>query len=321
MQSDTDIDQHTACISKHVEVWRSATEDYSVLCEFSMHDDINCNIMHESTSNVDLSPLAKDWPTINGCANTLSLPCGHTYHPCALALHFLSADMRCPVCRAGSASRMQISCMPSEMQHVFGKKILSINRESVNMTIRTFEQLIRLFELQLQMTPVSQYIASNLTEYQIFPTLISTRLIPEDTENLNERVLQRLLSGVQLRDEVMTFRVHHSFNRCIQAMHCSNNPQNRSTAARWCMKHQYLGNNICTVSMPLRSLFNCLFEQNEHERQAMLMHSPNMTGDACLASLTSFDTGEVTKISLTVDLEFLITLATIFEQSFNSIVI
>jgi len=321
MQDEHDTDQYTACPSKHVEVWRSATEDYSILCEFSIHQDAICNIMHENTSNVDLTPLAKQWPTINGFANTLLLPCGHTYHPCALAVHFLSNDMRCPVCRAGNSSRMQISCMPLDMQQIFANKILSINQENVNETLRTFQQLVKLFELQLQMTPVSQYIFSNLTEYRIRPSVISTRLIPEDMEHLNERVLQRLLNGVELPDEVMTFRVHHSFNRCIQAMHCGDDPQNRSMAARWCMQHQYLGNNICTVSMPLQSLLNRSYEQTDRERHPLHMHSPSISGDACLASLQSFDSGEVTKISLSVNLEFLITIATIFTQSFNTILI
>ena len=319
MQDKQATDQHTACASKHVEVWRSATEEYSVLCEFSTSQDAICNIMHEKTGTVDLTPLAKQWPTINGFANTLLLPCGHTYHPSSLALHFLSNDMRCPVCRAGNSSQMQISCMPFDMQEIFAERILSINEESVNATLRTFQQLVKLFELQLQMTPVSQYIFSNLTEYQIRPSVISTRLIPEDIEHLNERVVQRLLNRVELQDEVMTFRVHHSFNRCIQAMHCSDNPHNRSMAARWCMQHQYLGNNICTVSMPLQSLLNRSYEQTDRERHPLHMYSPSMSGDACLASLQSFDTGEVTKISLSVNLEFLITIATIFTQSFDTI--
>ena len=149
MHNILDTDQLTIGASKHVEVWRSATEEYSVLCEFSTQHDAICNIMHEKTSTVDLTPLAKQWPTINGFANTLSLPCGHTYHPCALALHFLSGDMRCPVCRAGDASRMQISCIPLDMQEIFSHKILSINQESMNATLRTFQQLVKLFELQL----------------------------------------------------------------------------------------------------------------------------------------------------------------------------
>lgn len=315
---DHDESSHQ-CKSKHVEVWRAQTEDYSVLCEFKSHNNTLCNIMHENTCDVNLSPLAKKWPTVDGCADTLYLPCGHTFHPCAIALHFLSTNMRCPVCRKGSTSRMQLSCIPTDMQALFSEKLLSINEVEERYTLRAFEHLTKMFELQLQIFPSSQWTDSTPTF--LIPSIISTRLIPDDPDDPTARVQQRLRSNVSVENDKMQFRVHHSFNRCIQAMYASSCTENQSKqmVARWAIKHQFFANNICTASMPLNSVLNSAFNESENERQPMLLYSPNMTGDAVLASLTSHDTGEVKKLTLAIDFEFLVTVAHMYTQSVASL--
>ena len=309
------------CDSKHVEVWQAQTEDYSVLCEFKLHNNTLCNIMHENTCDVNLSPLARKWPTVDGCADTLYLPCGHTFHPCALALHFLSTNMRCPVCRKGSTSRMQLSYIPTDMQALFSEKLLSINEAEESYTLRAFEHLIKMFELQLQIFPCSQWTDSTPTI--VMPSTISTRLIPDNPDDLTARVQQRLRTNMSVENDTMQFRVHHSFNRCIQAMYnvqCSSpESQSKHMVARWAIKHQFFANNICTVSMPLHSVLHCAFNESEHERQSMLLYSPSMTGDAVLASLTSLDTGEVKKLMLDIDFEFLVTVAHMYTQSVASL--
>lgn len=91
-----------------------------------------CSIFHEESADVtadELHGLPLRWaPPGNAwiCAqrphtgwSCAELPCGHTFHVSALALHFLSLDMRCPVCRRGPEGRMHVASLPRAVQGVF----------------------------------------------------------------------------------------------------------------------------------------------------------------------------------------------------------
>ena len=56
-------------------------------------------------------------------ANTVHLQCGHVFSPCALALHFLVQDMRCPICSVGCKTRMNIACVPVNIRPIYPKKM------------------------------------------------------------------------------------------------------------------------------------------------------------------------------------------------------
>ena len=104
-------DQLTGCTS---ECWRASSGVYETTCELFMTNDlvITCPIMHEPTCSAVIDDLPAMWPLPNNAgANTARLPCSHTFYVHALALHFLATDMRCPVCRAGSAVPMDILSM------------------------------------------------------------------------------------------------------------------------------------------------------------------------------------------------------------------
>lgn len=53
---------------------------------------------------------------INEHINAAELACGHVFHACALALHFCTNDMRCPVCRRGLPDRALIQSFAPRMQ-------------------------------------------------------------------------------------------------------------------------------------------------------------------------------------------------------------
>ena len=77
--------------------WRSACGSYSVGAALS-DAPARCSILHEDTHLVGFADLPDAWPAASGPpVRTAELPCGHTYHVSALALHFLSNDMRCVV--------------------------------------------------------------------------------------------------------------------------------------------------------------------------------------------------------------------------------
>ena len=172
--------------------------------------------------------------------------------------------------------------------------------------------------MQLQIFPCTQWVDSS--QQTAFPSTISTRIIPSNLDDLTDRLQERLSSNASAENETMQFRVHHSFNRCIQAMYAnSTSGQTNDLVARWAIKHQFFANSICTVSMPLNSLLHCAFDEAEDNRQPIYLYSPTMTGDAVLASLTSLDAGEVKKLLLNIDFEFLVTVAHIYTQSIASL--
>jgi len=59
----------------------------------------------------------------------MTLPCGHTFNPTVLAVHFLYQHMRCPVCRAGHDAVMRLECVPTDVRDAFREKLQSM-RES-----------------------------------------------------------------------------------------------------------------------------------------------------------------------------------------------
>jgi len=81
------------------------------------------HIMHEDTRAVHMPGMPQSWPAAGALYHSLTLPCGHTYHPTALALHFLFRDMRCPVCRAGHGSAMDLASVPESMREAFRCKL------------------------------------------------------------------------------------------------------------------------------------------------------------------------------------------------------
>ena len=79
----------------------SSAGEHTVECKFSNSREHECGIMQDLTHLVDVPGLPQAWPRADdpgsGGANTAHLPCGHVFSPCALALHFLVQDMRCPI--------------------------------------------------------------------------------------------------------------------------------------------------------------------------------------------------------------------------------
>ena len=127
------------------EQWKSLSGDYEVLCQLILVQDhsIECPIMQEPTSLCSLDDLPETWTitnnrneksgTENSTANTAKLPCSHTFYAPALAMHFLSSNMRCPVCRAGSPERMNVCCARSGFLRflIFTTRVDQTNRSTL----------------------------------------------------------------------------------------------------------------------------------------------------------------------------------------------
>ena len=104
--------------------WRGPTHVVELVgVASSTHE---CAIMHDATDQVCLFDLPALWAT---GINSVTLPCRHTFHPTALAQHFVYQNMRCPVCRAGSDEAMDLdrSDVPLDVAHVVGRQAAAMH--------------------------------------------------------------------------------------------------------------------------------------------------------------------------------------------------
>lgn len=101
--------------------WRSESlHDTPVLLRRS-HPEEPCGIFHTPIADVHVPGLGQWLENATDAANAADydaaqLPCGHVFATSALAVHCVSNDMRCPVCRRGPTERAQISSMAAAMQ-------------------------------------------------------------------------------------------------------------------------------------------------------------------------------------------------------------
>lgn len=95
--------------------WRSeALDELRVLVRPSRPGE-TCGIFHLDIADVDVDGLGAVWHE-NKPFDAAELSCGHVFHACALAVHCLANDMRCPVCRSGPSHRAQVSSFAPAMQ-------------------------------------------------------------------------------------------------------------------------------------------------------------------------------------------------------------
>lgn len=86
--------------------WRNS--EYTVELAGVESTTHTCGIMQDCTADVELLGLPSAWDVKGAAVNTVTLPCGHTFHPTALVQHFALRDMRCPVCRQGDSGRVSL---------------------------------------------------------------------------------------------------------------------------------------------------------------------------------------------------------------------
>jgi hypothetical protein len=117
-------------------------------------------MFHVPITDVTIDGLATD--AIPADATAAELVCGHVFHAPALALHFLTNNMRCPVCRRGHADKAQISSFAPALQPDLTRLALAMHaREVAERAQETFgvdvsvEALLRdcLFEVHMQWAP------------------------------------------------------------------------------------------------------------------------------------------------------------------------
>ena len=91
-----------------------------------------CAILQENIREIDdANGLPLTWTLDGRSVNTVELPCRHNFQISALAMHFVTYDMRCPVCRDGPSEKMQLSSIPDQIRQVFDLRVKSFEQEQI----------------------------------------------------------------------------------------------------------------------------------------------------------------------------------------------
>jgi len=93
-----------------------------------------CHILHEDAAMVssdDLLGLQSNWLVKGEAYCCAELPCGHTFHVSALALSFLTGEMRCPLCRRVDGFCMTPDNIPEMYRADFLRRMMDMQDSSV----------------------------------------------------------------------------------------------------------------------------------------------------------------------------------------------
>lgn len=131
--------------------------------------DVECQIFQTHPSDVDIADLPSTWDMgAHKNLDTMTLPCSHHFNVSALALHFLTHDMRCPVCREGHPVKMDITSIPAKVRADFKAKSDSIltsmhqeESETVNFTFSGQPSQTELDMVEDNLTLTAEIVLSN----------------------------------------------------------------------------------------------------------------------------------------------------------------
>jgi len=113
-----------------------------------------CAIFQMPVADVDINGLDALWAEAGQTFGVACLSCAHVFSAPALALHFATNDMRCPVCRQGHAATLDLSSVSPDMRPALAAKVAELRahddaQESLDLEFDT-EQVLRDLSLQVE---------------------------------------------------------------------------------------------------------------------------------------------------------------------------
>jgi hypothetical protein len=84
---------------------------------------VECDIFQDACRRVEIEGVLARWDTADCSYDCMELQCKHKFNACALALHFLTNYMTCPVCRSGVLCKMSLACVPENVQRTYAQHI------------------------------------------------------------------------------------------------------------------------------------------------------------------------------------------------------
>lgn len=115
--------------SAHTRPWDvySDGSEHHALCVLGRADTATCSISHDRISESDVPGLPQRWLVDHREYDSMRTPCGHLFHASTLMMHFLTNDMRCPVCRQGAAAKASLECVPDSAAAAFEIKLAEMD--------------------------------------------------------------------------------------------------------------------------------------------------------------------------------------------------
>jgi len=306
-----------------VETWSTHAGE-QIQCElFTASDEaVVCGIMHEPTCCVAIEGLPPAWPCAPGQSapgqsapgpNSARLQCGHVFHPAALALHFLVADMRCPVCRVGIAETMQLESVPAELRLHFQKKLEGIERREKESEEEArvdapacIADVLRGLELQVRLADETRDLTSLRT-----PVIFYEEQIEQIRQMQASDALQEC-----------NFDVHRSFQRLVFGLVSRQSCQYPERRVRFALQHPLVPVSMLSEELSVAAVWRELLDPvQQHARTPVPLFCPHVTGSEPVAHLRVAFSANATvpTISIDVNVCFLINIATYVSDVLESV--
>lgn len=164
-------------------------------CWLSMEtsQDVLCDIFHIPIADVEIESLPSVWPLVSGSVNCVQLECQHRFHASAITAHFIAQNMRCPVCREGSAGKLFLTCLPTPVLDVFQdyerqlrERTIPEDLNALQITMN-FENLMRDWTILAQVRQIFHAHSNN--SYQNV-SLLASRIRIMQVSQIEEAVAQ-----------------------------------------------------------------------------------------------------------------------------------
>ena len=242
------------------EVWQASESDYTVQVVMSVGRDVECAIMQDRVDEVAIEGMPSSWPVPSNRANLCdvikcaTLPCGHSFHPSAIALHFAASDMRCPVCREGCEKPLDVNSMPVLVGSKLAEKTEAVNRvHDLAPTVESLHAIMSRLQLHMHIGSPHPRHAST-----VIRQAVNTRLVMNN-DVLSHAVeeLQRVSSSTDSELRMAEFNVHRSFQRIIRSVVERQLDINSSVV--FTLSHPFLPVYIGSVEMSVRDMYDSLF--------------------------------------------------------------
>tara|TARA_B100001758_G_scaffold205853_1_gene186300 strand:- start:6051 stop:6896 length:846 start_codon:yes stop_codon:yes gene_type:complete len=200
-------------------------------------DSVDCGIFQYPTSEVEIDELPSTWDMGGVLYNTITLPCGHHFHPSAIALHFLTHSMTCPVCRRGFDECMQLKSIPKEMRDAFQRKRDGIESRS---------------EQEDALVDMLHAISIDILDFERELCLV----VDISTNTHSRAILQTPVHAVQeeYTGSYAAFRTQQSFQRILNH-NISRFRGNSSISIVFSIQHPVMYFPVQTARMSLPTLF------------------------------------------------------------------
>ena len=185
---------------------------------------VECNIFQEACTRVEIDGELATWDTAECRYDCMELSCEHKFNACALALHFLTNYMTCPVCRKGLLCKMSLACVPENVQRTYTQHI---SREDHSELLQ-FDPQVFLRDLRLHVEFLPWCTESGEIVTLVTPC-IRVRMEPES-------------------DSI--FRTHKSFRRLFNGIFKAG----KAKACRFSLLHPLVSMSLCSDDLSCDAL-------------------------------------------------------------------